>query len=239
MSDEQKKIPKAKFTVGDSVMVKCTEAGQPPSYAATVHRVEYNLRSGQFDYVVTETGRDSTDGYTEDWLSPFPMPQSDEQNITEDMVEAIKQQVRIVLSYYSITLPMCERFARWHLETVQKQINALEQFHGSQMQQLKLQHQEEVQRLEKLRFGADAVLMLLIVNLQEQLATAKEENLRLQAAIEVKNKALLTASHYLCELLVNGHYPKNLTSQMIDDARMACGNAFSTTAGTDLINKTT
>jgi hypothetical protein len=60
-------IPKAKYTVGDSVMVKCDQVGLFP---ATVTRVWWDNYRLHMDYEVMEEGGIKTDGYTEDWLSP-------------------------------------------------------------------------------------------------------------------------------------------------------------------------
>lgn len=69
-------IPKAKFSVGDPVFVRCEEAGCPPSFEATVTAAQ--LVGDHIEYGVREVDRTEggVDGYTEEWLSPRPVPEN-------------------------------------------------------------------------------------------------------------------------------------------------------------------
>jgi hypothetical protein len=64
-------IPKAKYTVGDPVIVECMEG---ENFPATVTRVWWDNIRSQMDYEVMEESGVKTDGYTEEWFSPQNRP---------------------------------------------------------------------------------------------------------------------------------------------------------------------
>lgn len=66
------KIPKPKFQVGDSVLVRCDEAGCPPLFDAVVSAIVFDPKTQQLGYTVMEKSGQLTDGYTEDWLETPP-----------------------------------------------------------------------------------------------------------------------------------------------------------------------
>ncbi len=60
-------IPRAKFSVGDRVYVRCIEAGHAPTFEATVIDVSLDQFNTIFYGIEEEDGLRS-DGYTTSWL---------------------------------------------------------------------------------------------------------------------------------------------------------------------------
>jgi hypothetical protein len=64
-------IPKSKYNVGDSVMVRCEETSNFP---ATVSGVRWEGRHNHINqhwYEITDDDTEVSDGYTDEWLSPM------------------------------------------------------------------------------------------------------------------------------------------------------------------------
>ena len=62
------KIPKALYTVGDKVFVKCPENLDASYWAGTVVEVSFRRHFGQIEYAIADDNG-TYDGYTEKWLS--------------------------------------------------------------------------------------------------------------------------------------------------------------------------
>ena len=79
------KIPKARFTVGDQVNVKCVEAGCPDAYAGIIAGVYWNRNlPATITYAILEPDGCLCDGYTEDWLTPVAANTVREPSRTHD-----------------------------------------------------------------------------------------------------------------------------------------------------------
>ena len=82
------KIPASKFNVGDEVLVRCDEAGCPPTFQAAIVESRYG-KDGRHYYTVTENGKDRTSDYTDEWLSPVTRTHSQKTEELESQIEGL------------------------------------------------------------------------------------------------------------------------------------------------------
>lgn len=164
-----------------------------------------------------------TAGMCEDCINQ-PTPSS----VTDEMVENVARELWKFESHPALQgwayisediRNIHRRCACWHLETVQKQ-------HGVFKAALGEWHQADMH---------NAALTKERDELKQQLAIAKEEHQRLQAAIEVKDKILKQSKEIL--ITASNMHDAIATSNMIDGFILgfAIDKALSPPAGTGLI----